>query len=148
MNEDLDYRLYVLAELAYEKEHKGEIKVETEEFLMNKLRDKFKPELLNRIDSIVIFDSLQKDSVMQIANIMLNSLEKRFVQKNITLEITESARRLICDKGYDELYGARPLKRVIDKEIKDPLAEMIIAGELQDNSAVRVDAIQGKFDFL
>ena len=137
----------LLARRKFEKEHKGEIKVETEEFLMDKLRDKFKPELLNRIDSIVIFDSLQKDSVMKIANIMLNSLEKRFVQKNISLEITESARRLICDKGYDELYGARPLKRVIDKEIKDPLAEMIISGELQDNSAVRVDEFNGKFDF-
>ncbi len=137
----------LLARRKYEKEHKAEVKVETEEFLMDKLRDKFKPELLNRIDSIVIFDSLQKDSVMKIANIMLNSLEKRFVQKNITLEITENARRLICDKGYDELYGARPLKRVIDKEIKDPLAEMIISGELQDNSAVRVAEVGGKFDF-
>ncbi len=131
----------------FEKEHKNEVRVETEEFLMDKLRDKFKPELLNRIDSIVIFDSLQKDSVMKIANIMLNSLEKRFIEKNISLEITENARRLICDKGYDELYGARPLKRVIDKEIKDPLAEMIISGELQDNSAVRVDEINGRFDF-
>ncbi len=137
----------LLARRKYEREHKNEVRVETEEFLMDKLRDKFKPELLNRIDSVVIFDSLQKDSVMKIANIMLNSLEKRFVQKNITLEITENARRLICDKGYDEIYGARPLKRVIDKEIKDPLAEMIISGELQDNSAVRVDEFDGKFDF-
>ncbi len=137
----------LLARRKFEKEHPEQKNVETEEFLMDKLRDNFKPELLNRIDSIVIFDSLSKDSIMQIANIMLNSLEKRFDKKNISLEITEFARRLICEKGYDELYGARPLKRVIDKEIKDPLAEMIISGVLQDNSAVQVDAKNGKFDF-
>ena len=137
----------LLARRKFEKEHPEQKIVETEEFLMNKLRDNFKPELLNRIDSIVIFDSLQKDSIMKIADIMLNSLEKRFVKKNISLEITDAARRLVCDKGYDELYGARPLKRVIDKEIKDPLAEMIISGELQNNSAVKVDAMGDRFDF-
>lgn len=137
----------LLARRKFEREHPEQKTVETEEFLMDKLRDNFKPELLNRIDSVVIFDSLQKDSIMKIADIMLNSLEKRFIKKNISLEITTAARILICDKGYDEMYGARPLKRVIDKEIKDPLAEMIISGELQDNSAVRVDSTGGKFDF-
>ncbi|MBQ7918185.1 MAG: ATP-dependent Clp protease ATP-binding subunit, partial [Clostridia bacterium] len=137
----------LLARRKFEREHPEQKRVETEEFLMDKLRDNFKPELLNRIDSVVIFDSLQKDSIMKIADIMLNSLEKRFVKKNISLEITTSARILICEKGYDEMYGARPLKRVIDKEIKDPLAEMIISGNLQDNSAVRVDANGDKFDF-
>ena len=137
----------LLARRKFEREHPDQKMVETEEFLMDKLRDNFKPELLNRIDSIVIFDSLQKDSIMKIADIMLNSLEKRFVKKNISLEITENARKLICDKGYDEMYGARPLKRVIDKEIKDPLAEMIISGELQDNSAVKVDSNGLSFDF-
>ena len=137
----------LLARRKFEREHPAQKSVETEEFLMDKLRDNFKPELLNRIDSIVIFDSLQKDSVMKIANIMLDSLVKRFKKKNISLDITEQARWLICEKGYDEMYGARPLKRVIDKEIKDPLAEMIISGELQDNSAVQVDANDLKFDF-
>lgn len=137
----------LLARRKFEREHPEQKTVETEEFLMDKLRDNFKPELLNRIDSVVIFDSLQKDSIMKIADIMLNSLEKRFVKKNISLEITTPARILICDKGYDEMYGARPLKRVIDKEIKDPLAEMIISGELQDNSAVKVDANGTEFEF-
>ena len=137
----------LLARRKFERENPTEKRVETQEFLMDKLRDNFKPELLNRIDSIVIFDSLSKPSVMKIANIMINSLEKRFVKKNISLQITESARILICDKGYDEMYGARPLRRVIDKEIKDPLAEMIISGELANNSAVQVDAENGKFKF-
>ena len=84
---------------------------------------------------------------MKIADIMLSSLIKRFEKKDIALEITKSARELIAEKGYDSLNGARPLRRVIDKEIKDPLAEMIISGELKNNSAVRVDANGENFVF-
>ncbi len=137
----------LLARRKFEKEHPEQKRVETQEFLMDKLRDKFKPELLNRIDSIVIFDSLSKESVMKIADIMVNSLISRFKKKNISLSLTEGARKLICDKGYDEAYGARPLKRVIDKEIKDPLAEMIISGEIVSGSAVQVDDYNQKFKF-
>ncbi|MBQ8452089.1 MAG: ATP-dependent Clp protease ATP-binding subunit [Clostridia bacterium] len=137
----------LLARRKFEKEHPEQVKVETQEFLMDKLRDKFKPELLNRIDSIVIFDSLSKSSVMKIANIMINSLEDRFKKKDISLKVTESARNLICEKGYDELYGARPLRRVIDKEIKDPLAEKIISGELSETGAVEVDVNGNNFIF-
>ena len=137
----------LLARRKFEKEHPEQKRVETQEFLMDKLRDKFKPELLNRIDSIVIFDSLSKESVMKIADIMVNGLISRFKKKNISLSLTEGARKLICDKGYDEAYGARPLKRVIDKEIKDPLAEMIISGEIVSGSAVQVDAYNQKFKF-
>ena len=137
----------LLARRKFEKEHPEQKRVETQEFLMDKLRDKFKPELLNRIDSIVIFDSLSKESVMKIADIMVNSLISRFKKKNISLSLTEGARKLICDKGYDEAYGARPLKRVIDKEIKDPLAEMIISGEIVSGSAVQVDNYNQKFKF-
>jgi ATP-dependent Clp protease ATP-binding subunit ClpC len=131
----------------FEREHPEQKRVETQEFLMDKLRDKFKPELINRIDSVVIFDSLSKDSVMKISDIMVKSLEDRFKKKDIGLNITDAARKLICEKGYDEMYGARPLRRVIDKEIKDPLAEMIISGELQAGSAAEIDAIDGKFVF-
>ncbi len=137
----------LLARRKYEKEHPELKRVETQEFLMDKLRDNFKPELLNRIDSIVIFDSLSKNSVMKISDIMLSSLIKRFEKKNITLKISDTAKVLICDKGYDEVYGARPLRRVIDKDVKDPLAEMIISGRLNDNSAVLVDAVGGEFKF-
>ena len=131
----------------FEKQNPNLKRVETQEFLMDKLRDKFKPELLNRIDSIVIFDSLSKESVMKIADIMVNQLVSRFKKKNISLSLTEGARKLICEKGYDEAYGARPLRRVIDKEIKDPLAEMIISGEITDGSAVQVDENNQKFEF-
>ncbi len=137
----------LLARRKFEKEHPEQKKVETQEFLMDKLRDNFKPELLNRIDSIVIFDSLSKESVMKISDIMISALVKRFEKKNITLQISNAAKVLICDKGYDEVYGARPLRRVIDKDIKDPLAEMIISGKLLDNSAALVDVKDGTFTF-
>ena len=125
----------------------GSAKVSTEDFLMNRLREKFKPELLNRIDQIVIFDSLSRESVLKISSLMLDSFVKRVAKKNIRLIITDSAKNLICDLGYDEEYGARPIKKVIDKKIKDVLAGMIIRGDIQENSAIQIDANGGEFSF-
>ena len=138
----------LIARRKFEREHPAEVKVSTDEFLMDKLRDKFKPELLNRIDSVVIFDSLSKESLLKISDLMLKSLQKNLDRtRKIVLEVTTPARILLCDKGYDEAYGARPLKRVIDKELRDPLANMIVSGSLANGSVVRVDAENGKFVF-
>ena len=138
----------LIARRKYEKANPDEVRVSTDEFLMDKLRDKFKPELLNRIDSVVIFDTLSKESLLKISDLMLKSLQKNLDRtRKISLEVTTPARLLICDKGYDEAYGARPLKRVIDKELRDPLANMIVSGSLANGSAVRVDAENGKFVF-
>ncbi|MBR2391178.1 MAG: ATP-dependent Clp protease ATP-binding subunit [Clostridia bacterium] len=138
----------LIARRKYEKAHKEEKRVSTDEFLMSKLRDNFKPELLNRIDSVVIFDSLTKESLLKITDIMIAKLMKNLDRsRKITLQVTEEAKGLITEKGYDEAYGARPLKRVIDKEIRDPLANMIVGGELPNSSAVEVDAEDGKFIF-
>ncbi len=125
----------------------GEEKVSTEDFLMNRLREKFKPELLNRIDQVVIFDSLSKTSVLKISSLMLDSFVKRVAKKKIKLVITDAAKNLICDLGYDEAYGARPIKKVIDKQIKDVLANMIIRGDIQENSVVKIDARAKNFSF-
>lgn len=122
-------------------------KVSTEDFLLNRLREKFKPELLNRIDQIVIFDSLSRESVLKISSLMLDSFVKRVAKKNIKLIITDNAKNLICDLGYDEEYGARPIKKVIDKKIKDVLANMIISGSVQENSVIQIDAFAGEFSF-
>lgn len=137
----------LLARRKFEREHQGQVKVNSQEFLMDKLRDKFKPELINRIDSIVIFDSLSRDSILKISDIMIKKLKKRLSEKNIRLEISDKAKLLIARKGYDEEYGARPLRRVIDKEINDVIAEMIITGKLSENSALLIDDVNGKFDF-
>ena len=138
----------LIARRKYEKSNAVQSKVSTSEFLMDKLRDKFKPELLNRLDSIVIFDSLSKESLLKISGLMLNSLAKNLMRtRKITLQVTDNAKLLICDKGYDEEYGARPLKRVIDKEIRDELANRIVSGELANDSVIRVDAMGDKFTF-
>lgn len=125
----------------------GESKITTEDFLMNKLRERFKPELLNRIDQVVIFDTLSKQSVLKISGLMLDSFIKRIAKKNIKVVITDNARNLICDLGYDEEYGARPIKKVIDKKIKDVLANMIISGELHENSVIQIDEKNKDFTF-
>ncbi len=125
----------------------GEDRISTEEFLMAKLREKFKPELLNRIDQVVIFDSLSKTSVLKISSLMLDSFVKRVAKKKIKLLITDNAKNLICELGYDENYGARPIKKVIDKQIKDVLANMIIRGDVSENSVVQIDANGNNFTF-
>ena len=121
--------------------------VDTEEFLMRKLREKFKPELLNRIDQIVIFNPLSKESVLKISSLMLDSFIKLVSRKKIKLLVSDAAKSLICDLGYDEEYGARPIKKVIDKKIKDVLANMIIRGDVVENSVVEVDANNNEFSF-
>ena len=132
----------------FELDNPQEMRVDTQKFLLDKLRENFKPELLNRIDSIVVFDSLSKESLLKITDIMLSKLMKNMERnRKITLQVTEEARKLITEKGYDEAYGARPLKRVIDKEIRDPVANMIVSGELPNSSAVEVDVRNGRFIF-
>ncbi len=121
--------------------------IDTEEFLMAKLREKFKPELLNRIDQIVVFKPLSKQSVLKISSLMLDSFVKVVARKKIKLIISDDAKNLICNLGYDEENGARPIKRVIDKKIKDVLANMIIRGDVGENSVVEVEADSGEFTF-
>ena len=132
----------------YESLHPEEKKVKSEEFLMDKLKEKFKPEILNRIDSVVIFESLKKENILKIANIFLKSVEKRLKNnKNINLSVSENAKQLICKNGYDELNGARNLKKYIENSIVNPIAELIISKQLSENSAVMVDEQNGKFIF-
>ena len=131
----------------FEQLNPTEKKVDTQEFLMEKLKENFKPELINRIDSIVVFNSIAKEDVLKISNIMLDKVVKRLAKKDINLEITQSAKILICNKGYSEEFGARFLRKTIDKEINNPLAELIISNNLSQNSAIRVDAKENKFIF-
>lgn len=114
---------------------------------MEALKEKFRPEFLNRIDDIIVFQKLTKDETAQIANIMLSNLRKRLAVMEVKLEITDSAMDLITEKGYDNDYGARPLKRVLQRHIEDKLSEEILRGELQENSTVQIDAVGQDFVF-
>ena len=112
---------------------------------MDALKEKFRPEFLNRIDDIIVFHKLTKEETKEIASLMMASLRKRLAVMNITLEITNSAMDLILEKGYDDNYGARPLKRVIQHYIEDKLSEEILRGRVGENSTVSIDAANGEF---
>jgi ATP-dependent Clp protease ATP-binding subunit ClpB len=103
------------------------------------VRSSFKPEFLNRLDEIVLFESLTPDQLAHIVDLQLALLEKRLAVRRITIDVTEAARSWLSDVGYDPAYGARPLRRLIQSSIGDPLAKMLIGGEVVDGSTVTVD---------
>ena len=100
----------------------------------------FRPEFLNRLDEMVIFDRLTRADMDGIVTIQLRRLEKRLSARKITLELDESARKWLADEGYDPVFGARPLKRVIQRSLQDPLAEMLLGGDVLDGATVHVTA--------
>jgi ATP-dependent Clp protease ATP-binding subunit ClpB len=104
------------------------------------LRAHFKPEFLNRVDEVIIFQQLGRDQIGRIVEIQLDRVRKLVTERRITLEITDEAKQLLADKGYDPHYGARPLKRVIQRMVQDPLAVKILEGEFPEGSKVSVDA--------
>ncbi|SET65613.1 ATP-dependent chaperone ClpB [Oceanicella actignis] len=108
--------------------------------VMEAVRRHFRPEFLNRLDEIVLFDRLSRDHMDAIVDIQLGYLQRRLADRKITLELDEAARMWLADKGYDPVYGARPLKRVIQKSLQDPLAELLLSGAVKDGETVRVTA--------
>jgi ATP-dependent Clp protease ATP-binding subunit ClpB len=113
---------------------------EIRERVTEAVRSHFRPELLNRIDEVVIFQALGKAEIKQIVEIQLRSLRRRLAERNITLELTEAAKELVAREGFDPVYGARPLRRAIQKEIVQPLAIRLLRGEFHDGEHIRVDA--------
>ena len=107
--------------------------------LQKALNKAFSPEFLNRIDDIVMFDALDKDAIFSIIDIELSGFYRRIESLGYKLEITEDAKSYIAEKGYDAQYGARPLKRAIQKYLEDPLAEMIISASLKAGNLIKVD---------
>ena len=112
------------------------------------LKTRFKPEFLNRIDDIITFHKLTKQDTEAIAEIMLKNLRKRLHDNlNITLEISDYAMDKIVEEGYDQVYGARPLKRVIQRRIEDRLSEEILRGNINRDSVAVVDYFDGEFTY-
>ena len=110
------------------------------EQVMTVVRAAFRPEFLNRIDEIILFHRLKREQMGKIVEIQLARLQKLLDERKITLEVDPKARDWLADRGYDPAYGARPLKRVIQKSLQDPLAELILAGKVKDGETVRVTA--------
>jgi len=108
--------------------------------VMDAVRAHFRPEFLNRLDETIIFDRLAREDMSGIVQIQLGLLAKRLADRKITLEIDDGAREWLAEEGYDPVFGARPLKRVIQRALQDPLAEMILGGEISDGAVVPVSA--------
>ncbi|HOM26265.1 MAG TPA: ATP-dependent chaperone ClpB [bacterium] len=117
------------------------------EKIMETLKLKFRPEFLNRIDEIIIFKKLKKEDILKIVGIQISYLQKRLSEKKIKIEITEKTKNYLAEKGYDENFGARPLKRLIQREIENPLALKIISGEFKEGDTIIIDVENGALKF-
>jgi len=118
------------------------------DMVMGVVRAHFRPEFLNRLDDIILFHRLKRSEMGAIVDIQLARLQKLLDDRKVTLDLDESAREWLADKGYDPAYGARPLKRVIQRQVQDPLADKILAGEIPDGSVVKVTGGTDKLLFL
>jgi ATP-dependent Clp protease ATP-binding subunit ClpB len=117
------------------------------EQVMNMVRAHFRPEFLNRVDEIILFHRLQKSEMGRIVEIQFTRLQKLLADRKIELELEPKARDWLAEKGWDPAYGARPLKRVIQRAVQDPLAEMILAGDVRDGSHVNISATKAGLTF-
>jgi ATP-dependent Clp protease ATP-binding subunit ClpB len=120
---------------------------ERDKRVMEALRGHFRPEFLNRVDEIIIFDRLTDEEISHIVGLQIERLAKRLTAQNITLEVTPAARALVAKEGYDPVYGARPLKRAIQREILDPLSLEILQGRFKEGDRIEVHAEDGKILF-
>jgi ATP-dependent Clp protease ATP-binding subunit ClpB len=115
--------------------------------VLEALREHFRPEFINRIDEIIVFHALGRDHLRRIVDIQLRALMKRLEDRKIRFEVTDRARDLLIEEGYDPTYGARPLKRTIQREILDPLAMRVLQGDFVEGDTVRIDAPGGEIVF-
>ncbi len=125
---------------ALANQNEGEDVEAVRPFVMEAVRAHFRPEFLNRIDEIILFRRLGRDQMAGIVRIQLQRLEKLMADRRLTLALDDSAAAWLADKGYDPVYGARPLKRVIQKDLVDPMAKKLLAGEIADGSVIAVSA--------
>ena len=134
MTSNLGSQFLIDPTLTREAQHEG---------VMATVRGTFKPEFLNRLDEVVIFDPLSRDELAEIVDLQVASFSKRLADRRITLSVTDAARQWLADEGYDPAYGARPLKRLVQKEVGDQLAKELLSGEVRDGQTVVVDHPDG-----
>ena len=138
------------------KEHRSKLgfgnedeeEIGSKKIYMDALKNKFKPEFINRIDVICIFDPLTQEDLVKIAKILISNINKRLKEKNLSLKITEDALEFIVSKGSNSEYGARPLKRYIQQEVEDQIAEKILLGQLKNEGEIIIDVENGNLTFV
>ncbi|MFY9608302.1 MAG: AAA family ATPase, partial [Blastocatellia bacterium] len=133
--------------LEYQGQLEGDRYEKMKDSVLDSLRHHFRPEFLNRVDEIIVFHALTEEDLKKIVDIQLERLRSRLVERRMTLELSEEAKAHLARSGYDPVYGARPLKRAIQREIETPLSRLILTGEVRDNSTIRVDVADSKIVF-
>ncbi|MDO5519152.1 MAG: ATP-dependent chaperone ClpB [bacterium] len=122
----------------------GNIKEEAEEQVMNELRMNFRPEFLNRLDEIILFKPLTKENITAIIDLLIAGLNKRLVDRELTIELTEQAKHYIIENAYDPVYGARPLKRFLTKNVETITAKLILSNEVSIGDTILIDYVDGR----
>src|SRR6202030_1592319 len=122
----------------------GEVKPDARERVMAEMRAHFRPEFLNRLDDIVLFKPLTPAETERIVDLMLNDLRARLGERPMTLEITADARRFIAQQGFDPIYGARPLRRFISREVETRIGRALLAGDVLDGAVIRIGYADGE----
>jgi ATP-dependent Clp protease ATP-binding subunit ClpB len=139
--------IYKMQEIGFKEEKRKEFVLKEDEMkerVLGSLREKFKPEFLNRVDEIIIFHPLAEQQIKKIVDLQLELVAKRLKEKNIKIQITPAAREFLAREGFDPVYGARPLKRAIQNLVLDELALKIVEGKVKEGSKVKIDVVGGK----
>jgi ATP-dependent Clp protease ATP-binding subunit ClpB len=118
---------------------RGEITEQARAAVMREMRQHFRPEFLNRVDDIVLFKPLTLEEIKQIVSLLTEELRQRLADRNIQLQLTEEARAFIAQKGFDPVYGARPLRRFLQHELETRIGRALIAGNVLEGATIRVD---------
>ena len=126
-------------------DEKGDIKPEAQEQVMNDLRGHFRPEFLNRLDEIIMFKPLTKDNIGKIIDLMVKELSDRLADQELSLELTDAAKQMVVDNGYDPVYGARPLKRYLQNYVETLTAKKILSGDVHAGDTIVLDVKDGEF---
>ena len=117
------------------------------EVVMGEVKKLFRPEFLNRVDEIIVFHPLNREHMSKIIDIQISEIMKRLAEKRLSIQLTASAKELLINKGFDPIYGARPLKRALQKYLEDPLAEEILKGRFKEGDKILVSARNGRIVF-
>jgi ATP-dependent Clp protease ATP-binding subunit ClpB len=125
----------------------GELDPKAETMVTDELKRHFRPEFLNRVDDIVFFKPLRKDEVKKIIDIQFEKIAERLKDRNIKLALGENAKAQIIDNAYDPIYGARPIKRYLQKNMETFIGRALIAGEIKDGDSIVIDSVEGKLTF-
>ena len=126
-------------------DEKGDIKPEAQEQVMNDLRGHFRPEFLNRLDEIIMFKPLTKNNIGKIVDLMVRELSDRLADQELSLELTDAAKQMVVDNGYDPIYGARPLKRYLQNYVETLTAKKILSGDVHAGDTIVLDVKDGEF---